>query len=214
MKCCWLWNKAGFVHVVVTVLLLLLQLVAVTISWHQPLSTSHRRFVGTGGVIPFFIAMSASSSSSLHHSTKHQVFLPRVPQLPDPIVSNIPGTWAYDTMNRRVDGEILERTAQDNYHTWTTEPQFAVDAFLILSRFNNLRRELQNAASTQLTYLDDPIIINESVSSEQHIQEINEWNEILRPYVDRGDTWLSAPWLVAEFYDASFGVLGPVVGWV
>jgi hypothetical protein len=32
------------------------------------------------------------------------------------------------------------------------------------------------------------------------MREMGEWRDILAPHVGAGDTWLSAPWLVAEFY--------------
>ena len=34
--------------------------------------------------------------------------------VPPPIRSNIPGTWAYDTMSRRVRDDILERLFKEN----------------------------------------------------------------------------------------------------
>jgi hypothetical protein len=29
-------------------------------------------------------------------------------------------------------------------------------------------------------------------------REKRQWDNILKPFVDNGDTWLSAPWLVTE----------------
>jgi len=92
-------------------------------------------------------------------------------------------------MSRRVDGEILERTWQDNQETLSKWKS-------IRERFDQLRAELKSAATTKLTYLDEP----SSSESAERVEEVQEWNAILRPYVEQGDTWLSAPWMVAEFY--------------
>lgn len=128
------------------------------------------------------ILMSASTASPTP--------LPRLP-IPEPILSTTKGTWAYDTMSRRVDSEILQRTFDENKEEWESEPFKEV-----LSRFNALRRQLQCAADTKLTYLDD---LPEGSSAERR-REYAEWKQILEPFVSNGDTWLSAPWLVTEFY--------------
>merc|ERR1712232_1500423 len=39
-----------------------------------------------------------------------------------------------------------------------------------------------------------------SSSSEDREREWSEWSDILRPFVDKEDTWLTAPWMVTEFY--------------
>jgi Damage-control phosphatase ARMT1-like domain len=148
-------------------------------------------------------AASASSSSS-EKRTGHHRPKPLLP-LPDRIRSDVPGTWAYDTMSRRVDGEILERTWLDNEHVWK-EARWS-DA---LTKFQALRGELQSAASTRLTYLGDHETFQPSgdesyddadaVSAEELRLERQEWREILQPYVEANETWLSAPWMVTEFY--------------
>jgi len=103
--------------------------------------------------------------------------------LPDPILSTTPGTWSFDTMSRRVNEEILQRTYDENEHFFSSNPA-------ALSNFEALREELNHASSTSLRLL--------------HLQEgaddVEEWNELLKPHVLAGKTWLSAPWLVAEFY--------------
>ena len=126
--------------------------------------------------------------------------LPRL-ELPDPICSNVPGTWAYDTMSRRVDSEILHRTALDNQEAWSSDPAFAP----VLAKFQQLRQELQNAADTKLSYLDDDndnntANDNNNNNSAERIQEAQEWRQLLQPYIENGDTWLTAPWMVTEFY--------------
>jgi hypothetical protein len=113
---------------------------------------------------------------------------PKLP-VPEPICSDVPGTWAYDTMSRRVDEEILERTFEDNKENFETE------AFQpILERFQKLREELRS--SSKLTMLKGL----PADASDERKREWNEWKEILQPFLDKGDTWLSAPWMVTEFY--------------
>lgn len=109
--------------------------------------------------------------------------------LPKVITSDIPGTWAHDTMSRRVDQEILQRTFDEN------KDEFESEAFRhVLHRYNELRHELQTSA--KLTYLDD---LPEDAPEDRQ-REYHEWKELLRPFVEQGDTWLTAPWLVTEFY--------------
>ncbi|VEU44537.1 unnamed protein product [Pseudo-nitzschia multistriata] len=115
---------------------------------------------------------------------------PRLP-IPAPLYSDVPGTWAYDTMSRRVDEEILQRTFDDNKGAWETE-EFSD----ILERFNALRKELQNAGETKLGLPLPP----PSDCSEARRTEWEEWKQIMEPFVAKGDTWLTAPWMVAEFY--------------
>ncbi len=116
--------------------------------------------------------------------------LPKLP-LPEPICSTTPNTWAYDTMSRRVNEEILQRTFEENQN------EFESAKFQeVLKRFQALRQKLKSAGDTKLTYLDD---LPED-SSQERVREYNEWKELLKPFVEAGDTWLSAPWLITEFY--------------
>lgn len=103
---------------------------------------------------------------------------PRVP-LPPPLTSDVPGTWAFDTMSRRVRIDILARIFREN--------QFQSQ---VVHRLQQLDTELSAAATTPLSLL-------------QHDggPDIAVWNEqILKPFVKERCTWLSAPWAVAEFY--------------
>jgi hypothetical protein len=127
------------------------------------------------------LAMSATSAPK-----------PNLP-LPPPIYSDEPGTWAYDTMSRRVDAEILQRTYEENEEEFNS-PEFTE----ALQNFNDLRAELQNAANTKLRHLKD--LTEEESQSEERVREHNEWKTIMDPYIEKGDTWLTAPWLVTEFY--------------
>ena len=119
---------------------------------------------------------------------------PNLP-IPDPICSTEPGSWAYDTMSRRVDEEILQRTFEDIQED-LEQPAFST----IKERFEALREDLQNAATRSLTYLDD---LPEDASPERQ-KEWREWKQILDPFLadkkGNPDTWLTAPWMVTEFY--------------
>lgn len=148
--------------------------------------------------------MSATSSGSNNNPISvlrsNERPMPRCEKLPDPICSTSPGTWAYDTMSRRVDAEILERTWQDNQELWTKSGDNDSSQYqLIVERFQALRNELQNAATTKLTYLDD--LPNDQVTvSPERQREYDEWRSLLHPYIEKNDTWLTAPWMVTEFY--------------
>ena len=109
--------------------------------------------------------------------------------LPQPIRSETEGTWAFDTMSRRVDGEILERTFQDNEEHFKKWPK-------VMEAFEQLRKDLQNAADTKLAY---PKEAHEGASDEVKL-EVEQWKEILKPHVEAGETWLSSPWMVSEFF--------------
>jgi hypothetical protein len=92
-------------------------------------------------------------------------------------------------MSRRVDEEILQRTYLDNREVFESEAFKNVHA-----KFQALRRDLQT--SSKLRMLDD---LPEDATPEQ-TREWQEWKAILQPFLDKGDTWLTAPWMVTEFY--------------
>lgn len=103
------------------------------------------------------------------------------PQEPIPPVlrSDQPGTWAFDTMSRRIREEILGRVYREN--------DFPPDT---IARLRSLDHELANAAETPLSRLED-----------DGGPDVATWNSVILPKsLDRGETWLSAPWAVAEFY--------------
>lgn len=103
---------------------------------------------------------------------------PRAP-LPPVIVSTEEGTWAHDTMSRRVRTDILARVFREN--------TFHANA---LNNLKQLDIELSAPATTALTKI-----------IEDGGPDVKTWNEtILKKELANGDTWLSAPWIVAEFY--------------
>ena len=117
-------------------------------------------------------------------------YAPRLP-LPPIICSDTPGTWAYDTMSRRVDAEILERTVQDmadDIAQWSKNTTNCE----IPARLQALRSSLRS--HTTLPPLTAPHDPHDPVLR----KEWEEWQTILAPYA--GETWLTAPWIVAEFY--------------
>jgi hypothetical protein len=135
---------------------------------------------------PVFHSMRATTSLSM--STTSEPPKPALP-IPKPICSDGPGTWAYDTMKRRVNEEILQRTYEDNKETWES-PEFKE----VLDRFLALRKDLE--LSSKLTMLDEL----PADASADRVREWNEWKRLLQPFLDEEDTWLSAPWLVTEFF--------------
>jgi hypothetical protein len=107
-------------------------------------------------------------------------------------------------MSRRLNKEILQRTYEENEAAFNS-PEFAK----ALERFNELRAELDNAAETKLTYLkfdeveDGRVGLKAAADHEFKDEgvverEKRQWDNIMKPFVDNGDTWLSAPWLVTE----------------
>lgn len=140
------------------------------------------------------VSMSSSTTqSSTNTCPRTGNPLPNLP-IPDPLLSTTPGTWAYDTMSRRLNKEILQRTYEENEEILNTK-QFAK----ALEKFNELRLELDNASTTKMRYLKFDKSTDGRPASVVDREE-REWKEILKPYIDNEDTWLSAPWLVTEFY--------------
>lgn len=102
-----------------------------------------------------------------------------VAPLPPVLCSDVPGTWAFDTMSRRVREDILARVFREN--------DFHPD---VVCRLNALDAELAVAATTLLTPVSD-----------DGGPDVATWNEhILKDVLSRKETWLSAPWAIAEFY--------------
>lgn len=82
-------------------------------------------------------------------------------------------------MSRRVRSDILARVFREN--TFHSEA---------LDKLCQLDTELSAPASTRLTPVPD-----------DGGPDVTTWNQkILVDVLSKGDTWLSAPWVVAEFY--------------
>ena len=94
-----------------------------------------------GWILPLPLRTTARlfSSSSMADDTATTA-VPQLP-LPEPICSDTPGTWAYDTMSRRVNEEILERTVQDIKED-LEKPAFAP----IKERIEKLRQNLATSS--------------------------------------------------------------------
>lgn len=99
--------------------------------------------------------------------------------IPPHICSDVPGSWAYDTMSRRVREDILARVFREN----NFDPHS-------IARLQALENELLNASKTFLSPLPD-----------DGGPDVIMWNQhILEHPIASKQTWLSAPFAVAEFY--------------
>ena len=109
--------------------------------------------------------------------TKIRSATPNFAPMPAMLTSTIPGTWAHDTMSRRVVEDILDKVVygDNSDEAWFSEAKPSLDA---------LRAEILADAELR------PI--------EGAGEDVADWNALLAKYP--GGTWLSAPWLVAEFY--------------
>ena len=106
--------------------------------------------------------------------------------LPPPMTSTEPGTWAYDTMSRRVSEEIIPRIINDNEAELSrpTSPHRS-ECLLVL---NDLRSSLESGSTGFLRGLADTG------------PDIALWDSILRDIPEEKRNWLEAPWVVTEFY--------------
>lgn len=102
--------------------------------------------------------------------------------LPPQITSTTPGTWAHDTMSRRVESEILARLEGEN------EKELSTPAFgAARKNIRALREEIQRSDNLRLVRgAEDP--------------DIAAWEALVKPLVACSETYLTAPWLTAEFY--------------
>ena len=107
--------------------------------------------------------------------------------LPPPIRSNKPGTWAFDTMSRRIVENILPRILEDNADE-LTQPSIAARSETFL-QLNDLKSSL---AVKEQGYLR-PLV-------EDGGEDIALWNSMLGQLPDSERNWLDAPWVLTEFY--------------
>eukprot|EP00172_Hildenbrandia_rubra_P003562 Plantae.Rhodophyta-Hildenbrandia_rubra.ctg5883.p1 GENE.Plantae.Rhodophyta-Hildenbrandia_rubra.ctg5883~~Plantae.Rhodophyta-Hildenbrandia_rubra.ctg5883.p1 ORF type:complete len:452 (+),score=74.03 Plantae.Rhodophyta-Hildenbrandia_rubra.ctg5883:270-1625(+) len=109
---------------------------------------------------------------------KFVTVLPRAP-LPPWIYSMTPGTWSHSTMTDRIRTSILSRVFIENdFPTY------------IIERLMDLDVELQACGDIQIAPIEN-----------DGGPDIHVWNQILlKDWIQRGCSWLSTPWLIAEFY--------------
>ena len=148
--------------------------------------------------VQHFLNMASPTTSNTDETSQEdskETPAPKLP-LPPPLRSLTPGTWAYDTMSRRVDSEILQRTFTENEDEFMNDPKFKTAK----ENFQQLRTDLQSASTTPLRHLHP--LPDHMKNDPSIVQEYEEWDAILTPHVDKDepDTWLSAPWMIAEFY--------------
>ncbi len=101
--------------------------------------------------------------------------------LPPAILSNVPGTWAFDTVSRRLRESILSRIVADNAETLEADPNAA-------AAFKVLDAELSDAAHVTLRAIEP-----------DGGPDVEHWNHNILPQWI-GKTWLDTPWLTSEFY--------------
>lgn len=106
--------------------------------------------------------------------------------LPPPMRSNVPGTWAHDTMIRRVVEDIIPRIIEDNKDELTrpTSPHRSE----CLLQINDLVSSLRSGKSGYLRGLADKG------------PDLLVWNKILQGVPETERNWLDAPWMISEFY--------------
>jgi hypothetical protein len=108
-------------------------------------------------------------------------------RLPPPMRSNVPGTWAYDTMSRRFLAEIFPRILDDNAPELTQPSHPANSEVLLL--LNDLKSSLECGKGGVLRGL-----------AEKVSPDTPTWDAILRQIPEDERNWLDAPWVVSEFY--------------
>ena len=101
------------------------------------------------------------------------------PPAPARLRSDVPGTWAHDTMSRRGREEILGAQVR--------APHAGVLSASQRVRLEGLDRELEEHAALRHLEADGGA-------------DLEDWRMIMEPHVAAGETWLSAPWIVSEFY--------------
>ena len=127
--------------------------------------------------------MSTALSSNVH--------IPKLPfkvplKLPPPMRSNVKGSWAYDTMSRRVITDILKRLVDDNADE-LTRPTSPLRSECLL-QINDLKSSLECGKTGYMRGLSDKG------------PDVATWDKILATLSDDERNWLDAPWVISEFY--------------
>ena len=114
---------------------------------------------------------------------KHKpLFREDKPFLPRKIFSNVEGTWAFDTVSRRLHEDILERVFKDNA--------------------KDILKDASSSACKKLRKLQWELEKNERVTyvEEDGGEDVETWKALMREHVQSKTRWQSIPWLDAEFY--------------
>ena len=106
--------------------------------------------------------------------------------LPLPMTSDKPGTWAHDTMSRRVLKEIIPRIIHDNEAELSRPTSTHRSKCLLM--LNDLISSLDSGSTGFLRSLADTG------------PDCQLWDNILRDIPEEKRNWLQAPWIVTEFY--------------
>jgi uncharacterized protein with ATP-grasp and redox domains len=101
--------------------------------------------------------------------------------MPPAVASNMAGTWAYDTMSRRIPYEIVRRIREDNIEVLR-------DNVCVSNSFNNLVEDICRGREGYLTDLDDGG------------DDCDQWSILLSTVPEEKRNWLDAPWLISEYY--------------
>ena len=125
------------------------------------------------------------SVPSIIHSSFYKI-QDMVESIPPMILSNVPGTWAFDTMSRRIRDEILSRIYDEN-NLHSTEDQALKIAKERLDRIQHDLQESNIISNLKMTSVGKPSDI-----------DYETWQTIIAPY--ENVKWLDCPWLITEFY--------------
>mmetsp|Transcript_3447 Transcript_3447/g.5373 ORF Transcript_3447/g.5373 Transcript_3447/m.5373 type:complete len:475 (-) Transcript_3447:659-2083(-) len=106
--------------------------------------------------------------------------------LPPPLTGDVPGTWAFDTMSRRIHQDILPRIIEDNTEE-LTKPTSSLRSECLL-----VLRDLQSSLECGTTGVLRGVFDGGP--------DIDTWNEILYSIPEDSRNWLNAPWIITEFY--------------
>ena len=99
---------------------------------------------------------------------------------PPVITSDEPGSWAHDTVSRRLREDILARVFRDN-------ADVLASGTIAEANLRALDAELAAAATSVITRVPP-----------DGGPDVDTWTQLCEPHL--GKTWLEAPWLFAEFY--------------
>lgn len=112
----------------------------------------------------------------------------RLPSNGQQICANVPGTWAHDTMTRRIPKDMLPRIAADNAAVLERSPVCA-------ERWKELLNSLQPREEQDSSQVTSPL--RELLDCGD---DVGAWRELTGNIAIECSNWLDAPWIVTEFY--------------